>query len=199
MKDLRDYLAGVAEGRLAGSEVDRPLASCWDQFQGSGEGGMQAHKLHGRMEDVRWAPPILSFVVERHGGTVNGSTRGELQHWQVNLDEKTAQIVKSGHRQLKPMAKRISIQATAQEVVGLALAGAADDRIKWFEDGSVKIVASVVFPTRSGFRRTVEGRRKRLLEYVAEGLQPHGWKKTTGGTFIINEKRVASAATSNNK
>lgn len=65
---------------------------------------MEAYKLLGRMEQVRWEPPVLSFIVERHGETVNGSTRAELQHWEVAVENRTARIVKTGQRQLKPMA-----------------------------------------------------------------------------------------------
>jgi hypothetical protein len=36
---------------------------------------MTGQKLLGRMEEVVWEPPILSFTVERHGGTVQGSSR----------------------------------------------------------------------------------------------------------------------------
>lgn len=39
------------------------------------EGGMLSNKLLRRMEDVLWALPILSFRIERHGGTDCGSTR----------------------------------------------------------------------------------------------------------------------------
>src|SRR5581483_8214593 len=94
MRQISDYLAMVAEGKLEGPEIDRLLAACWNQFDGSQEGGVQGRKVIGRMEDVYWDPPILSFTVERHGGTVLGSTRAELQHWQVDLEKKTAHLVR---------------------------------------------------------------------------------------------------------
>lgn len=184
MWQITDYLAAVGEGRLKGSQVDRLLASCWEQLDGAYEGGMQGIKLLGRMEAVRWQAPILSFRIERHGGTVNGSTRGELQHWEIDLDHKTARIVRCGQRQLKPMAKRMSIQAIADEVICLVLAGTDDPRIRKCEDRTIQLVASVAFPTGSGFKRTVEGRRKRLVECVAAGLKPHGWTKATGNKFL---------------
>lgn len=180
-------MASVAEGKLEGPQVDRLLASCWDELGDSGEGGMQGNKLAGRMESVYWAPPILSFVIERHGGAACGSTRGELQYWEVDLDQKTARLVRSGRRQLKPMAKRLPIQSIAEEIVGKLLAGTDDPRIKRLEDGTVKVIASAVVPSGSGFKRTVEGRRKRLVEGVAVGLKPHGWAKATGGKLIREE------------
>ena len=52
---------------------------------------MWASKL-GRMEKVEWQPPYLTFSIERHGATVKGSTRAELQNWQVD----------TSHRSLNP-------------------------------------------------------------------------------------------------
>jgi hypothetical protein len=53
-----------------------------------------------RAEDVAWTPPFLTFTLERHGGTVNGSSRAELHHWEVNIETGVATIVKVGRRQL---------------------------------------------------------------------------------------------------
>ena len=60
---------------------------------------MAGHKLIGRMENVEWHPPILTFLIERHGGTVLGSARAELQRWTVDLDRRTATCERVGHRQ----------------------------------------------------------------------------------------------------
>jgi hypothetical protein len=64
------------------------LAGCWHEFVGAESQRMHAGKL-GRMEDVRWEPPVLSFRIERHGAMGVGSTRAELQNWRVDLDRKT--------------------------------------------------------------------------------------------------------------
>lgn len=55
---------------------------------------MEAHKLLSRMEQIVWEPPVLTFVIARHGGMVLGSTRAELQHWAVDLNKMTAEITK---------------------------------------------------------------------------------------------------------
>jgi hypothetical protein len=44
------------------------------------------------------------------------NTDAELQHWEVDLDARTARIVKSGHRQLKKKAARLSIKTLADEI-----------------------------------------------------------------------------------
>ena len=145
---------------------------------------MQAHKLHGRMDDVVWNPPILRFVIERHGGTVCGSTRAELQHWEVDLNNRSARVVKTGHWQLVAMAPRISIKGIADEIVKAILSGRDDDRVQRLDDDELKVVASRIFPDRSGFKRTLLGRRKKLLEYLHEKLRVHGWRRSGANGFV---------------
>jgi len=160
------------------SVVAGQLAGQWHRLDGSREGGMQPHKLLGRMEQVTWNPPILRFVIERHGGTMCGSTRAELQHWEVNVHAETAEIVKTGHRQLHSMAPRISIKGLAEEIAQAILSGVkhrgySSDK----SGGNIVVDASLLFPTGSGFKRTVEGRRMRLCDYIAAILAEHGWRK----------------------
>jgi hypothetical protein len=64
------------------TDLDRLLAASWDEFTGDA-GGMEGDKLLGRIEDVTWQPPKFTFTIERHGGTLMGSTRAELQDWEV--------------------------------------------------------------------------------------------------------------------
>lgn len=184
MRALQELLAAVPPGPIPeDTKLDKALATCWDDFRGSYEGGMKDDKLLGRMENVHWQSPILTFTIERHGGTTKGSTRAELQHWELNLDDQTACIVKEGHRQLQTMAPRISAKAIAEEIAALILNGKDDERILRFDDGSVKVRASKVFAGGSGFKRTVEGRRKRLVECVRDRLAERGWIAVAGNVF----------------
>lgn len=186
MKLLQELLAAVPPGPIQEhTKLDKALADCWDGFRGSGEGGMEGYKLLGRMESVGWHSPVLSFVIERHGGTVKGSTRAELQHWEINLHDQTACIIKEGHRQLEAMAPRVSVKAIAEEIAGLILSGMNDTRIRRQDDGSVKIVLSKIFPSGSGFKRTVTSRRKRLLEHVRDDLAEMGWVMVGGDGFRL--------------
>ena len=176
-------LSGIPSGEIADpSMLAEALAMDWSRFNGSGDGGMKGDKLHGRMENVLWEPPCLRFAIERHGGTVLGSSRAELQHWEVNLDEMTAEIVKIGHRQLVPMANRISVKALAEEIANAIQTGIRDDRVT-AKDGVNAIKTSKLFPNGSGYKRTVEGLRKRLCEYIGEILAEHGWQKIGGNKF----------------
>lgn len=184
MRALQELLATLPPGPIPeDTKLDKALATCWDGFRGSGEGGMKDDKLLGRMENVHWQSPILTFTIERHGGTTKGSTRAELQHWELNLDEQTACIVKEGHRQLQTMAPRMSIKAIAEEVGVLILSGKMDARIRRQEDGCVKIVMSKLFPSDSGFKRTVKSRRQRLAQYVGDQLAKQGWVASGGDGF----------------
>ena len=66
-------------------EIEAHLAPVWDALAGD-DGGMTSRKLHGRMEVVLWNPPRLTFYIERHGATVLGSSRAEVQEWTVDLE-----------------------------------------------------------------------------------------------------------------
>ena len=71
---LRFFPNSHPPGPLANEEqVETLLVSAWDELEGSEDGGMESYKLKGRMENAAWNPPILSFQIARHGGTVNGS------------------------------------------------------------------------------------------------------------------------------
>ena len=148
----------------------------WRDFDGSSSDGMAPEKLY-RMEDIRWEPPNLYFVIERHGGTVLGSTRAELQYWQVDLQHRTATIIGTGRRQLKPMAPRVQTKPIAKAIVESILAGRDDDRYQRRQDGSVKILTGKIFPTGSGCAETIRGRRKRLCNDIEELLGTHGWER----------------------
>jgi hypothetical protein len=79
---------------------------------------MTADQLLSRTEHMVWEPPLLSFVIERHGALVGGgSTRGELQRWQVNVETSEAECFRAGHRQLRPAAPPVRAQQLADEIV----------------------------------------------------------------------------------
>lgn len=184
MNSLKKRLGRMAPGPIPViGELDRHLANCWDSFDGANEGGMAGDKLLGRMESVQWNPPVLCFIIERHGGTVCGSTRADLQHWSVNLDELTAEITDTTHRQLEPMAPRRSVTPLAEEIAGKIIRGEEDWRLRWVDDSTVHVVASRIFPSGDGFKRTIEGRRRRLRDALSKILGEHGWVHQGSNVF----------------
>jgi hypothetical protein len=158
------------------------LAKVWDDLGGV-EHGMTPEKLIGRMEDVEWRPPTLTFVIAPHGGTVLGATRVDIQQWTVDLERKTATCERIGHRQLHPMSNQIDVQPIADEITTRIVAGVTDDRLRWLGDGRVRVEVSNIFPGGSGFKQTVQARRKRLREALIKMLSPKGWVHPGSNTF----------------
>jgi hypothetical protein len=134
---LRQWLEGHHSGPIAGTtDLERLLATCWHEFSGD-HGGMEGRKLLGRMERVEWNPPILSFNIERHGGTVLGSSRAELQQWTLDIDRRTAACEAVSHGQLRPMQRRLDVVPLAEGVARLILDRRGDERLKWNDEGSL--------------------------------------------------------------
>jgi hypothetical protein len=194
MENLRKLLAGLQPGPIAdASEVEHRLAACWDDLRGDYDGGMKGYKLLRRMEEVVWRSPVLTFVIERHGGTVNGSTRAELQHWCVNIEEETATLSRIGRRQLYEMAPRIGkkqMRALAEEIAEHLIGGVQDERIVRKKDGSARVVMTRVFP--GDFNRTRSDRSKRLRGELAEVMGRHGWGQAEGNVYKPCEPAVLS-------
>ena len=74
---LKKHLFALVPGEIAETaRVTALLAGCWHEFVGAESQRMHAGKL-GRIENVRWEPPVLSFRIERHGamGVLFGGTR----------------------------------------------------------------------------------------------------------------------------
>ena len=177
LQALRDHLAGIPSGMVAEpGDIPRLLADCWDEFEGSDAEGMGAWKLP-RMEDPEWEPPVLSFIIERHGATVCGSSRAEVHAWSVDLDKQTAGCAKVSHRQVRPMQPALKVEPVVNAIVDLIVRGQEDDRLKWYEDGRVKVMIGKILPEGSAFKQTLEGRRKRLREMLTSRLADEGWTK----------------------
>lgn len=174
IRRLRDLAPGeIAEP----GHVAALLASCWREFERSTAERMHAGKL-GRMEAVRWEPPVLSFTIERHGAMSMGSTRAELQRWLVDIDRRTARCERSrSYRQALPRAEGVRIEPIARELADNIIAGRADERLKWHGGETVRVLMAKVFPYESGYMQTVTGRRKRLRAALGELLAGEDWRE----------------------
>jgi len=173
---LSKYLYKVGPGPISDTNhLDSLLAECWDALDGSDAEGMEGYKLNGRIEDAEWNPPALSFTLERHGGTVLGSSRAELQEWNIDINARTATCSIVGHRQIHPMAPRLDVLPLAQEVVKLILEGKKDERLTWYENGSVRVHIGKILTESSAMRQTLAGRRKRFRNAVESLLGENCW------------------------
>lgn len=183
LDDLRRLLGPVPPGPVTfASDVERLLAHGWDALTGD-DGGMAGVKLPGRTEKVVWQPPVLTLRIERHGATVLGSTRAEVQAWAIDLDRRTRTLATVGRRQVRPPQPPLDVAPLAQELAAAVLAGRADDRLKWDGDHRVRVLIGKVLPARSAVQQTLAGRRKRLREALARSLAPAGWRMVGANVY----------------
>jgi hypothetical protein len=163
------------------------LKESWNHFKGSGAEGMGVSKLD-RIEGLRWDPPVLRFTIERHGGTVMGSTRAELHEWMVNIDDSTAVSTRLGFRQMEQIARPLKVAPLVEELVQLIEEGAEDERLKRSGDGQRVTVslrkaidkAEVQQGAASGYKQTEQGRSKRLGKALRTELEQRGWRSLFG-------------------
>ena len=127
------------------------------------------------MEKVVWAPPKLTFTIERHGGTVRGSSRAELQHWTVDVKAMTATLDGQGSRQLRPMQRSIDVARIAEEVAQLVLSCEKDSRLSWKGENRVKVHIDKILPDGSAVKQTLASRRKRFWLALDERLSLYDW------------------------
>jgi hypothetical protein len=187
MMKLIDYLSSIPEGAISDTgQIEDLLSECWDEFDGSNEERMEGNKLHGRMKDVSWSHPIISFVIERHGGTVQGSTRAENQEWEVNVEKKKAVCKKGRFTQVTPPQPILDARPIAEEITQLILNRQEDERLKWNQDGSVRLLIGKIIPEGSAAKQTVSGRRRRFREAVDELLMNAGWQKIRTNVYSLS-------------
>lgn len=171
--ELGELLQSIPPGPVS-CGIDGPLANAWDDLENRGIcGGMTAIKIFGRLEKLEWKPPVLSFQIERHGATVFGSTRAEMQHWEVNVEAGTREIVYLGHRQLYPMAKRWNCVPVARELASCVRKGLDHQGLRWRKDGKVTINRDFI---PSCAKQTMEDRAKRLNDTIGGFLGDRAWR-----------------------
>ena len=81
------------------------------------------------------------------------------------------------------MARRVDVGPIADEIARKIASGEADDQLSWLGDGSVRVELGRIFPERSGYKQTVQGRRQRLREALIERLTTKGWAHLGRNTF----------------
>jgi hypothetical protein len=180
---LAAHLATLPPGLVQDKDaVERLLIKEWHGLSGSDDGGMQSRKLNGRTESMEWNPPVLTFTIERHGGTVNGSSRAELQRWRVDTAERSAKIASSGRRQLRPAAKRLDVRPLAEAVAKAILNSSESELVKKLPDGRIRVLIRTVIPD-SEFEQTTAGRRKRFRKILEPLLTAAGWVSAGVNTY----------------
>ena len=185
LAELRRYLERLPVGDISDSErteVLNRLVEVWERLPGGEDQSTTSRKL-GRAEKLRWAPSDLTFILERHGGTVNGSSRASLHHWVVNVESGHASLSKRGIRQLTPMDKRFDAKAAAKEVAKLIIEQRHDPRINWLANGVVQVVLTKAAP--SGSEQTQADRNRRLRQALNAELSASGWNPLPGNRCLF--------------
>jgi hypothetical protein len=133
-----------------------------------------------RAEDLRWDPPYLSFMIERHGPTVLGSSRAELHEWRINLEKGTASCEQGRYRQLRPTSKRLNIKPIVACICEAVQQGPESDSplaqkgiIVWKGTDEVSIRHGDLIS--GNYQRTIESRRKRFRGELIGQMKPLGW------------------------
>jgi hypothetical protein len=191
LQHLRDFLNAIPQGALSRDQHDETeslLCRCWDQLIGGNDGGMNADKLLGRIEKIKWSPPWLVFEIERHGGAVLGSSRAEMQGWTVDVEHGSAMCAKGSFRQLHPNAPRLDVVPIAEDIAGLIRDGTQDPRIRWSDANIVKVEIGKIIPMKSP-KDTVRGRRDRLKVQLAHNLSLIGWHPRPSSAPWIFERQ----------
>jgi hypothetical protein len=137
---------------------------------------MVGYKLRDRVEHMEWNPPLLSFHIERHGATVMGSTRAEIQQWEVDVGKGTATLVGFGMRQLYPMDQRLNVRPIADEIAAIIVSGKEDERVRR-KGKTVTVLTGKIIPATN--RQTTAARRKRLAQELERLLIAKGWRRTS--------------------
>lgn len=176
-EELKRFLATLPPGTVTElEELVRLLKACWERFAGGEDEAMAEYKLD-RMENARWCGQTLTFEVERHGGVVMGSTRAERQQWTLDMDALTATPVVVGFRQVRPSQPRLDVHRLAEELFQQIHLGNNDPRLKWYDDGSVRVRIGDVLPAGSAVKKTIEDRRRRFWAQLDELIDKNGWAK----------------------
>ncbi len=190
LDQLRKYMMTVPPGKVDDTgRLDDLLADCWDQLDQTGIGGMYPEKLLDRMENITWNPPTLKFDIERHGAAKFGSTRAEIQRWEINIDNGSVSFMDVGYRQIIPRQSKVDVKPLAEEIAQLIRENKDNSALNWSMDRSqVRVNTGKVrgLETNSAVKRTLEGRRKRFRDAVRHILESMGWEyvgSTCGAKF----------------
>jgi hypothetical protein len=198
LAELRKLMSTVPCGDVADTaDIEELLASCWQELNRH-DGGMAGYKLMGRMEEVKWNPPMLSFAIERHGGTVMGSGYAELQSWTVDLESGCATLADHPRKRWLggPRNSPLKVGPIAAEIAELIKTGKQDPRLKWKSSDEAQIKIGLVIPDDCP-NQTLVGRRKRFKGALQESLREHGWELFTGTNTVKRNHHAMSDGGSN--
>jgi hypothetical protein len=184
---LLELVKALPEGLIdretaLGKQVIGGLKNAWPMLQGSDDQSTFANKL-GRAENLELAPPLITFRIRRHGGTVNGSSREELHFWEVDLERRVARIARQTHQQLEKMAKKLDCEALARDIVAVIESGKNHDGFNW-EDGKQTVTMNIGKLIPEAVQKTTSDRRKRFRTAFLPLMAALGWEFRPKGNVM---------------
>jgi hypothetical protein len=190
---LSDLPAGTVPKKYF-EELFAIVVECWCEFSGSAETKMERWKVSRKMpEDVTWEPPLLSFVIERHGAAKFGSKRAERQEWTLDLQGRIASSSKIGFRQLRPNAPRLDVKGLADEVCATVAIGlnttsrlVADGVVAWKCPDELMLFHGEIIGGDN--KQTISNRRKRFIAELEPKLAEIGWRVAAKGRGLRLKK-----------
>lgn len=196
IRKLNSFLSGVAAGEIPASikgDLFELVVAGWQEFSGSNDTSMCAWKIlrDEGPKEITWNPPYLSFVIERHGGTVLGSTLAERQLWTLDLERETAEHLQIGYRQLLPNAPRLNVKAVADDVCRAVQKGpistlASTGVLVWKSDDELTVFHGRIIG--GGYQQTISGRRKRFRAELQTRMNLIGWELVSLGRGLTFKK-----------
>jgi hypothetical protein len=184
LEELEKILYGLNPGIVPmdlKEAILKLLERGWNELDGSLCEGMEPRKVRRAEDPIEWYSPNLYFLLERHGATVLGSTRAEMQRWEINLKDRLAEPEKAGLRQLRKMDSRWPAKTVAEEIARIILNGVPDRRIQKTKNGKIKLISSEVFPPSTN-KMTRQYRSRKFYRELMEILEPYGFERT--GNFL---------------
>jgi hypothetical protein len=193
--ELRNHLISLPPGTIsveASKGVEKLLIDAWPKLKiRTDDEHLERYKLGGRTENLAWNPPHLTFDIERHGATVQGSSRAHVHSWTVDVREGTAGMALAGTRQVRPMDKPVKVQPIAEEIAALIRDGKQDPRLEWKSHTDVRVLISVIFPATN--QQTTAGRRKRFRVALDAFLIQKGWTPVGANRYRLRRKIEADS------
>jgi hypothetical protein len=184
---LKTYLSSLAPGPAQDvPELEAVLWPCWHEFDGNKEGGMEGYKLRGRMEEVIWTPPALSFAIERHGATVNGSIHAELQYWKVDVEKSSAMLYQTERRTVGKKDKALNVALLVKPLAQAISERSNSPCLRWESDSKVKVLIAKIIPATN--QQTTSARRKRFWKGLESKVQSIGWRRTSSRSQFLQRE-----------
>lgn len=165
-----------------GKEVLDGLEKVWTQLEGTSDQSTYADKLW-RAEELVWTPPLIKFCLERHGGTVNGSSRADLHFWEVDLEKRFAHIARRTHRQLVKADSRLDCAALARSIAAAVEAGNSHEGLLW-EDANHTVTIKIGILIPESVQSTTTARRKRFRAAFIPLMHEQGWEPRPKGNVM---------------